>query len=667
MIESWRRLWRIGDFAFVYVSLGAQEFSPSQWPSYLATTRDAQASALPGQGTTDTTGVVMTYDLGDRTSPYAPAHVHTRNKTEVGRRMALILQHVQWGRQWPAGGYPLPVGAAPLDWSGPTPTQLVDAGDGSYTLSFSTLTGAGVYLAPTKDCWECCAAGDTFQFVVAGAHGAAAVVYVNTTVTLLPAGGATAAAAPPTRVKLTPSTPGTYTTVRYAPSLWPQCAVYSVSNDVPANTFSALNVTAPAPAAGHGAVVDTMATAEAARGAVADGEVRARAAASPWLATGWRGRRIPLPAPGAVALLPPLGWNSWNSYHSNVDHNLVLRVADAMVSTGLQKAGFTYVNIDDTWQVDRDLNGTVIPDPVRFPYGMRALADAVHAKGFKFGLYTAQGSRTCQARPGAYGHESLDAATYCSWGLDFLKIDLCGGTLHPALNTSWSLFHDGFAQCTAGGGRPIVESIEYCSDPSPTGCGPTIGQVANMWRTTPDVQATFASILSNLDGNNVMAEWTRPGNWADPDLLQLGNPGVSLEEAKTQFTAWCVVAAPLLVSTDLASGVDDAVLAILTAPEVLAVNQDALGVQGIRVSPANASGVECWAKPLADGSVAAMLLNRGPDTTTAACTWAEIGLKQPGASADVRDLWARANLGPFAGGYSCSVPSHGAVLVKVTQ
>lgn len=626
LIESWRRAWRIGDFAWLFVGLGPQEYNSTQWPSYISTPHDAQMSALPGHGSTDTSGIAVAYDLGDRSSPYAPAHVHTRNKTEIGRRLALMIQHVQWGVQYPAGGVPVSNGTVPLDWSGPWPASFISNGDGSYTLTFDTLTGQGIVMQNTKDCWECCdgsRALDLFQALKPGSSNS----WVNMSWQGISANS----------IKLTPVTPGSYTTLRYAPSLWPQCAVYSASNMVPANTFSALNLTAPA-------FSSNAASAQ-------DGRIEI-------------GR---LHADTSISATPPMGFNSWNGYHCNIDANIVMKTADFLVSSGMAALGYTYVNIDDCWQVDRLPNGTIVADPARFPYGMRALADYVHGKGLKFGLYTAQGSQTCQQRPGAYDHELIDAQTYCDWGLDYLKIDLCGGTEHPVLNTSWALFHQGFQQCIQNGGRPIVESIEYCKDPSPTGCGPWIGQVANVWRTTPDIQASFASVLSNLDGNNAMAQWTKPGNWADPDMLQVSNPGLSLEESKTHFTAWCIVSAPLLIGADLISGIDSSYMDILTAPEVIAVNQDALGIQGVPVSPANASGTECWAKKLSDGSYAAMLINRGSVPSSAVCTWAQVGLPQPNGGATVRDLWARQDLGSFTGQYSTVLPVHGAALIKVHQ
>ena len=220
------------------------------------------------------------------------------------------------------------------------------------------------------------------------------------------------------------------------------------------------------------------------------------------------------------ALAPPMGFNSWNFYHCNIDENTVKQVLDAISTNGMKEAGYEYVNIDDCWQVERFPNGTIQPDPARFPSGMKALADYAHKLGLKFGVYTARGSKTCQNRPGAYAHELVDAQTYCDWGLDYLKNDNCGGTNWPQENTSWIKFQSGFDKCFASTGRYVVKSIEYCRDPAgcadPEGagcCGDWIADVANLWRTGGDVQNTWSSIMGNIHSQNDMADVARPGHF----------------------------------------------------------------------------------------------------------------------------------------------------------
>ena len=342
-------------------------------------------------------------------------------------------------------------------------------------------------------------------------------------------------------------------------------------------------------------------------------------------------------------------------------------------------------------------NGTIIEDPARFPSGMRALAAAVHDRGLMFGLYTSQTSLTCQRRPGSYTFEAVDVARYCDFGIDYIKVDSCGGDRWPDQNTSWIRMRAAIEACAAISGRRQTLSVEYCragqqggqpceaaargpgrrqllaasscSARAPTGCAEWIADVADLWRTTPDVQASWASISANLDGNNANAAAARPGKYCDPDMLLLGAPGVSLAEARTQFAAWALVAAPLLLSLDLTrADVDPAVLAIATNAEVIAVSQDAAQVMGVRVSPASPEGAECWARPLADGSVAALLVNRSPAAADAACSWAELGLKDPAGAAAVRDLWAHTDLGNFTSGFTAAaLAPHASMLVRVMQ
>ena len=259
----------------------------------------------------------------------------------------------------------------------------------------------------------------------------------------------------------------------------------------------------------------------------------------------------------------------------------MLALAQAFEDLGLKAAGYEYINLDDCWQVARRKNGSIIENPATFPSGMKAIADAVHAKGLKFGLYTAHGTHTCQRRPGACQHEAIDAQTYCDWGLDYLKIDGCSGC-PTASNVSWDIFRKSFDACTAKSGRFMTESVESCG--SVTGCGQWIAGIANLWRTGGDIQANWKSILGNAATNNRMASVanTHPGHFNDADMLQVGNVGVSDIEGASHFAIWCIMGAPLLIGTDLIHA-SNATLATLTAAELIAVNQDHLNgaVQGV--------------------------------------------------------------------------------------
>ena len=319
LIESWRRRWRIGDFAWVFAQLGAQD--SGSWPTYWTVNgRAAQASALPGAGgTTDTTGMAVAYDIGDMGSPYPPAHVHSRRKAELGRRLALAMIHSQYALQWPSSNGAINLTATSL-WSGPTPSVAPAAG-GAFAVTFATLDGRGVYANETADAWETCSlTRDLFQVASGGGS------FVNTTFTLV---GAVAT--------VTPVKPGSYDTVRYAANLWPQCAIYAVGNALPVAPFS-LRVGA--------AAADFRRKEPAAPrlpAAVAFERVITPRVPGAW-AGGWRGTALPPPAVDGVAATPPMGFNTWNSYHCNVDENILRRVADAFVSTGLASAGYTYVN-----------------------------------------------------------------------------------------------------------------------------------------------------------------------------------------------------------------------------------------------------------------------------------------------------------------------------------
>jgi hypothetical protein len=510
LIETWRRLWGIGDFAWLYVQLGAQD--SSAWPQYNwpSPDRDAQTALLPRPGgLADTTGQVVAYDLGDMGSPYPPAHVHYRNKSEVGRRFGLSLMHVAYGWPYPAGGFNT---TNIVEWAGPVPVTAVPSHDAngnvtSITLTLSTASGGPVFVNDTACCWQCCAsAQDTFQ-VTSGPDRQHMTTWLNATFTL----------SGPSTIVITPATPGNYTQIRYAYNLWPQCAIYNSANSVPVTPFT-MNLTAAA--SPPSLPVSTPSVV---------GRVEVGSALKPFLAKRgprtpkeWKGRTL-FPAPssspplgaGAVPSTPPMIWNHWNAYHANIDERLAMATADALVSTGLAALGYGYVNLDDGFVVDRLPNYTLIADPVRFPSGLKALADYVHSRGLRFGVYTSRTSLTCQDRPGSYNMEAVDAAFYCSVGVDFLKTDDCAGASHPQMNTTWIAFVEGFKTCVAGGGRPTILSVEYCNPSNLQGCQSWIANLAQMWRTTGDIQATWASVLSNLDQNNEMSFLGGPGHWND--------------------------------------------------------------------------------------------------------------------------------------------------------
>jgi len=365
----------------------------------------------------------------------------------------------------------------------------------------------------------------------------------------------------------------------------------------------------------------------------------------------------PVPADDSqLALTPPMGWNDYNHFGCAINETLVKETADAMVSSGMQAAGYQYVLIDDCWMAhERDANGNLQGDPAKFPSGMKTLADYIHAKNLKLGLYLDRGSKTCGGYPGSYGHETQDANILASWGVDYLKYDNCD----PVGNfvTDYQNMHNALK----ASGRPIVFSMCTWGFPGYWAIG-----VGHLWRTTSDIKDKWSSLLPIIDANNVNAASAGPGHWNDPDMLEVGNGGMTNLEYRTQFSMWAMMAAPLIAGNDLRA-MDQATKDILTAPEVIAVDQDPLGVQGLRVSRiVAAKGPQVWSKILSGVNARAVaLFNRSDEDASMTVEWQQI--KLPSGPASVRDLWARSDLGLFTDSYTVNVPAHGVVLVKIVS
>jgi len=354
-----------------------------------------------------------------------------------------------------------------------------------------------------------------------------------------------------------------------------------------------------------------------------------------------------------LAQTPPMGWNSWNKFACNVSEQLIRETADAMVSAGMQAAGYQYVNIDDCWQVSRDAQGTIVADPKRFPSGIKALADYVHSKGLKLGVYTDAGRLTCQKRPGSYEHELLDAKTYASWGVDYVKIDWCHAEgLDPEVQ--YAKLRDALAQA----GRPIVFSICNWGVKAPWTWGPATG---NLWRTTGDINDTYDRMSVIGFSQNGLEKFAGPGHWNDPDMLEVGNGGMKRDEYRTHMALWALLAAPLLAGNDLRSMTPET-KEMLTNAEVLAVDQDAKGVQGHRVW--DEGPLEIWIKPLANGSHAVGLFNRGESSLKITLDFKMLG---SASSLKLRDLWEHKDLGEVQGSYTADVPKHGVVMLSASK
>ncbi len=362
-----------------------------------------------------------------------------------------------------------------------------------------------------------------------------------------------------------------------------------------------------------------------------------------------------------LALTPPMGWNSWNKFACNVSEDLIRQTADAMVKSGMKDAGYQYVNIDDCWLKQRDQQGNPVPDPERFPSGMKAVGEYIHSLGLKFGIYSDAGIHTCEGRPGARGYEFQDARQYAAWGVDYLKLDWCSTSTQDG-PSSYALMR----QALDLSGRPIVLSICEWGTNKPWLWGERVG--GNLWRTTDDIADKFQNgnkkgggMLNVLDLQLGLYSYAGPGHWNDPDMLEVGNGGMTNTEYRSHFSLWALLAAPLLAGNDLRSMMPE-IRDILTNKEVIAVDQDPLGSEGRRV--AKDGDLEVWAKQMQDGSRAVILFNRGASEQPIGVTWEQIGYPSH-FSAAVRDLWQHKDLGKFTDRFSAPVASHGVVMITV--
>ena len=345
----------------------------------------------------------------------------------------------------------------------------------------------------------------------------------------------------------------------------------------------------------------------------------------------------PLPDNG-LARTPPMGWNSWNLFADKIDDRIIREIADSLVSTGMARAGYVYVNIDDTWQTKK-----------KFP-DLKTLAGYVHARGLKLGMYSSPARKTCADYEGSFGHEVQDAQSFADWGVDYLKYDWCSADRVYEPESMRSVYAR-MAQALRATGRPMVFSLCQYGLQNVGEWGAAAG--GNLWRTTGDISDTWASmsrigfvLQRGLEKN------AGPGHWNDPDMLEIGNGGMTDTEYRTHMTLWCMLAAPLIAGNDVRH-MSAATREILMNAEAIAVDQDALGRQGYAVDESG----EVWIRELAGGARAVALFNRGPQTKRVSVTWA--------GSPQVRDLWKHEDLGRIAGGYSAEIPSHGTVMLRI--
>ncbi|MFG1606531.1 glycoside hydrolase family 27 protein [Actinoplanes sp. NPDC049265] len=359
-----------------------------------------------------------------------------------------------------------------------------------------------------------------------------------------------------------------------------------------------------------------------------------------------------------LARTPPMGFNNWNSTQCRAEFNeaMVKGIADLFVSRGLKAAGYQYVNLDDCWaRPQRDGSGNLVPDPARFPNGIKAVADYVHGKGLKFGIYTSAGTMTCSpiGFPGGLDHEDQDAKLFASWGVDYLKYDNCNNQGRDAVER-YTRMRDALART----GRPIVFAIcEWGSTRPWLWAGP----VGNLWRSTGDIEDNWNSVLNIIRQNSVLAPYARPGAWNDPDMLEVGNGGLTDTEYRTHFALWAMMSAPLLIGSDLRTA-SNATFDILTNAGLIAVDQDPLGHQAYVVR--NSSGQWVFSKVLSNGDRAVALFNENATATTITTSAAQVGMNAA-ASYGLRDLWTGSS-STTSGAISVTVPAHGTAVYRVS-
>jgi len=362
-----------------------------------------------------------------------------------------------------------------------------------------------------------------------------------------------------------------------------------------------------------------------------------------------------------LASTPPMGWNSWNTFQTHIDEKLIESTADSMIANGMRDAGYVYVNLDDGWSTkERDSSGNLVPDPVRFPNGMKALADYLHQRGFKFGIYNCAGTETCAGYPGGRDHEQQDVKTYASWGVDYLKYDWCHSEGLDA-----PVAYKKMSDALAASGRPIVFSICEWGQHKPWTWAKGIGQ---LWRTTGDIAPCWDCKLKwqtgwtlLLEQNVDLAQYAGPGHWNDPDMLEVGNGEMTPSESRAHFSLWCMLAAPLIAGNDVRN-MKPEIQGILNNRAAIALDQDRLGKQGTRIR-SDENG-QVWVKELTDGQWGICLFNTSAASEQMKLNWSDLAFLGNGEYR-IHDLWAGKDLGDTAPGFSVEVASHDVALLRL--
>ncbi len=377
-----------------------------------------------------------------------------------------------------------------------------------------------------------------------------------------------------------------------------------------------------------------------------------------------------------LAMTPPMGWNSWNTFTVKINETLVEGMADAMVASGMRDAGYVYLVLDDGWMaMERDSQGNLVPDPAKFPHGIKVVADYIHSKGLKFGLYNCAGTKTCAGYPGTRGYEYQDARNYAAWEIDYLKFDWCNT---DGINAKEAYTTMSMALRKAG--RPIIFSLCEWGQNKPWEWAAPVGE---LWRSTGDISAIYDGIKSygNWHANGVMTivdmqnglqKYAGPGHWNDPDMLEVGN-GMTASEDRTHFSMWCMLAAPLIAGNDLRK-MSPQTTAILTDKELIAIDQDPLGAEGIRYS--NQDSLQIWAKPLQGGDWAVCFLNRSAGEKKLSFDWGKEPITDSVANMTLDthanvyslfDLWQKKTVGKTSAVFTAMLPAHDVIVLRLKK
>jgi alpha-galactosidase len=367
-----------------------------------------------------------------------------------------------------------------------------------------------------------------------------------------------------------------------------------------------------------------------------------------------------------LAKTPPMGWNTWNTFSTKINETLIKETATIIADKGLRDAGYVYVVLDDAWMArQRNEQGQLVADPNKFPGGMKALGDFIHGLGLKFGIYNDAGTRTCAGYPGGRGHEFEDARLYASWGVDYVKYDWCNTGTANAQET-----YKTFGDALVATKRPIILSMCEWGTAKPWEWA---SPIAHLWRTTGDITDRYSTNRGGtrnagngwkdlLDKQVGLEQYAGPEHWNDPDMLEVGNRGLTYAESRAHFSFWCMLAAPLMMGNDLRIMTDD-ILKVLTDKEIIALDQDPLGKQGYRVI--DETGKEVWVKELSNGDWAVCMLNDSTADAQMSLAWSDLPVLT-GKTFKVRDLWSKKDLGTTNNNYSGNVVSHDVALLRLS-